>query len=496
MDFRFRISDFGFKIMVSISVAVACCLLPVFSRSPAFAQNENEEELRRERVEKVEEMRRTEDISGSSFRFWKEPTKTRGVLFDYGSTWSPSYTTATNTDRNAGKPDAEGRTWTQDFNLYGLFVTVDRQSKFYFRSATKFTDARKRENSSPGTFRNRLDEPSIDMLYWEHNMQGKKFKNTITLGRQFADVGRGIAYGLTADGILWKTKSRKMEFNWFWFRQEPGDNNIDPSSPGSGRTKRWFTAAEFKYRRWGQTADFFTLLNRDKNDERAVGGQKYHLDSNYYGIGLEGGFFTKLSYWSEFIVETGKTYANGAAASRINVDAKALDAGLRYFWGGDIAPTLYAEYAFGSGDADRTGSATSSKGGSTFGDDSIFRAFGGVSMGNALAPSLANIRIYKGGASFKPFGRVASDLLNDMTLQGAYYMFRTAAKGGATSDALISAGANAKSDDIGGEADLQLSWKITSDVSYQLKLGQFKPGAAYATRAKENYMKFKWTFDL
>lgn len=462
---------------------------------PVGAQSEDEE-LRAERAEKAEEMRRTEDISGSAFRIWKEPTKKRGLLFDYGSTLAPAYTTSENNDRNGNAADPEDRTWAYDFDLYGLLVNVDRSTKFYFRAASKFTDAKKLGNSSPGKFSNRFDGPKIDMLYWERKMQGRVFNHTLTIGRQFSKVGRGIAYGITADGILWGTKTKKTEARWFWMRQNPGDNNVDPSSPGSGRTKRWFTAAEFKYKRWKQTADFFALINRDRNDERALGGQKYRLDSEYYGLGLEGAVFSKLSYWSEFIMENGKTYPNGGT-TKVGMDAEAFDAGVRYFWGGAIAPSIYAEYAYGSGDADRTATnVSSSKGGSTFGDDSVFRAFGGLSMGNALSPGLANIRIYKVGASVKPFGRAASDLLSDMTMQSAFYMYRTAAKGGATSDPKISTGANAKSDDIGDEIDFQISWKMLSDLTHQFKFGQFNPGPAYTNRAKEQYMKLKWTFDL
>ena len=181
----------------------------------------------------------------------------------------------------------------------------------------------------------------------------------------------------------------------------------------------------------------------------------------------------------------------------VNVNASAMDLGLRYFFGGDIAPTLYAEYGYGSGDGDRVKNVTSSKEGSTAGDDKAYRAFGGLPMGNALAPGLANIKIYKWGGSFKPFGRSPNDFWSDMTWQGAYYSYSTAVKGGATSDNPLQVGAAAKSQKIGNEMDLNVSWKILSDASYQLKLGQFKPGAAYGpSRAKQNYIKMKWTFDL
>ena len=473
--------------------------------APTLAQNEGEEEkARQEEVEKVEEMRHTEDISGKAVRVWAEPTKKKGWLFDYGGTFLPAYSNSNNKDRSDTIVDSSDHKWEYEANVYGLLVSVDRMSKFYFRSNAKVTSDRKINNPSPGTFRQRFDGPAFELFYWEKKLENKKAKRTqtFTFGRQFVKVGRGISYGLKADGFIWNIKGKIFEFQCFAQRQNPGDNNLDPSSPSNGATKRRFYAGELKGSYKKQTADVYYLLNRDRNTEKAdATGQKYQLNSRYLGLGLEGPIpgVDKLKYWSEFIVERGRTYGKlvGGVSPQIQMNAEALDAGLQYLWGGDIAPTLNYEYAYGSGDADRLNNVKSSKNGSTKGDDSAFRAFGGLSMGNALAPALANIRIQKVGGSVKPFGRSPNTILSDMTTQLAFYNYRTDAQSGATSDAKIVMGPNSKSDKIGQEFDGQVSWKPLTDASIQLKLGQFRPGPAYGSyRTKENYIKLKWTFDL
>ncbi|MBI4180243.1 alginate export family protein [bacterium] len=469
---------------------------------PANAQI-SEEELRRERIETTEDLRRTEELTAAALRARRDK---RGWLFDYGGNSSFAYTGSNDNDRDRTTPDSQDHSWDYEVNLFSVLSSVDRRTKFYARTRTLYTETKK---NSPAIRGSDFNNAKIDMAYFERKFEGAALKHTLTLGRQFSMVGRGIAYGLTADGIYWESKGRKMTASLLFMRQKPGDNNIDALSPGSGRTKRWFWGAEYnhKFRSWAKLG-VYTLWNKDRNTEQAystgAGTQRHRFDSQYYGLGLDGTFFKKLKYWSEFIMARGKTYddANsvpGLMSSKVNVDAEALDVGLRYLFGGDLAPTLYTEYAYGSGDADRS-NASSSRGGSSFGDDSLFRSFGGLSMGNALSPSLANIRILKAGASVKPFARMGARW-NDMSFQVTAYTYWTAAPGGATSDPAVvtsAAAAAAVSDnDIGDEYDAVISWKFFDDVKYQFKFGFFQPGPAYrGLRGSEEYFKLKVSFDL
>lgn len=473
---------------------------------PAFADEPSDEELRAEMVESVEDLRRTEDLTATAIRARKDK---RGWLFDYGSNFSSNYSASDDNDRNPVAQDDPDHTWDHEIQLFGLVTTVDRNFKFYGRTKAKRTDNAK---FKAGTKENDVQKPKIDMLYVERTFQGAALKSKLTFGRQFGKVGRGIAFGLTADGILWNSKGKKMEATAMLLRQNPGDNNIDNFSPGSGRTKRMFFGlqVQHKFKKWlGLTV--FSLWNKDRNSEASyVTGagqtQRSIFNSEYYGLGFDGTFFSSLNYWSEFIVVRGKTYnaasATNLTASKVGVDADAFDLGLRYLFGGDIAPTLFAEYAVGSGDADRGSNVTSSRAGSSFGKDSVFRSFGGLPMGHSLAPSLSNIRILKAGCSFKPFGRWGAARWEDMTVNLTAYTYWAAAKGGPTSDPFIypdrtGARKSLGSNDIGDEYDMTLSWKFFDDVNYQFKYGYFMPGPAYgSTRGREHTIKMKVSFDL
>lgn len=483
------------------SISFVCILLsPVFPQ-PVFAQL-SEEELRRERIEVTEDLERTEKLSVAATRARKDRI---GWMFDYGFTSSVAYTASGNNDRNQSALDDPDHTWDNDINAYAVAENMSRSTKYYFRTKTLRTDPAKVSGS---TREMDMEQLKIDMLYAQREFQGAKAKHKLTFGRQFSKVGRGIAYGLTADGLHWQTKGKKMTATALWMRQNPGDNNIDNLSPGSGRTKRWFFGAEYKhkFKKWF-AADAFLLWNIDRNteDAYAVTGlagslQQHKYNSQFLGFGSDGTFFSKFNYWWEYIRVSGKTYdaaRNGQlTAKEVSVDGEAFDLGGRYLFGGDLSPTVFAEYAFGSGDADRISNVTSSQRGSTDGKDSVFRSFGGLTMGHALAPSLSNIRIAKLGGSAKPFGRMGAARWSDMTANLTLYSYWAYAKGGATSDPFIATSTNARSNDIGNEYDLTVSWKLFNDVNYQLKYGMFAPGEAYANRGHETYMKMKVSFDL
>ena len=258
-------------------------------------------------------------------------------------------------------------------------------------------------------------------------------------------------------------------------------------------------AAEWKWKFIGrQMLDLSMLGNIDQNFEKIDGGgQKHQLDSIFYGIGLSGNITGRFSYWTQYIMETGKTYASagGAGAGTISLDADAIDLGAKYFFPTKVAPTAYFEYVQGSGDGDATGSATATAGGSTAGKDQRFISFGGLSLGYALAPQLINIKVMKLGGSVKPFGWSASRIWSEILLQPTWYTYTKDKAAGITSDVAVNSGAGS-SKKIGSEFDFTLAWRLAGDLKYQLKWGRFSPGAAYNNRSSETYWKLKLSLDL
>lgn len=471
------------------SVVGVCLCLLILLVSPAVAQM-SAEDLRRERQETLEALRRTEDFSGKSSWVSRGLSRASGWRMKFGGVYSPSYTSGGNNDRDGSMQDALDHTWDQDVRMFFHLTSRSGKTKVYAR--VKSTYARN-ARTAPAIRGSDLVAPTFDMLYLQRLFQAGGWRHTLTAGRQYVSVERGISFGLVSDGLQVESKSRVNELQAFFVRQNPGDDNVDILSAGAGRTKRWFYGAEWKFRFLSNhKAGVFAVGNVDRNDEAPdASGQRHQLDSFYYGLGLDGRVFGNLSYWVLSIQESGRTYPNGGA-SKVSIAASALDAGVRYFFRTATAPSLYAEYASASGDGDATGSSSSTLGGSASGNDRRFIGFGGLSLGYALAPQLTNIDVLKLGMSVKPFGWTASQSWSEFSVQPTYYIYRKDQASGATSDPY----STVVSRDLGAEFDLTMAWKAAVDISYQLKFGRFNPAAAYPNRGTENYLRLKLTLDL
>src|SRR3989338_2379739 len=410
MSVKYRIGIFilaaGFWLMVSAG---------------SYAQM-SQEELRRERVETLDELKRTQDFSGSSSWVTRGLARGLGWRMNFGGWYAPSYSSSDENDGNVARQVPLAHRWENDFRFFTNVASRSGKTQFYARMK-----ATQSLNSTPtGAVRRRdMVGPAVDLLYLQQQYPAGGWKHQITLGRQFVMVERGISFGLTVDGLHYKALSRINEFQVFFARQNHSDDNIDNFSPGSGRTKRWFYGMEWKVKFMKtQTLDLFGLMNQDRNDESVnpATGQPHQLDSLYYGLGFEGRVIGNLRYWSMYIQESGKTYPSGGT-TKVSISSSAIDGGLRYYFATAMAPSFYVEYAAGSGDGDAQGSANSSFGGSTAGKDERFISFGGLTLGYALAPQLTNIQVYKLGASVKPFGWSANRLWSDMSVQPKYYLY-------------------------------------------------------------------------
>ncbi|MBI4179535.1 alginate export family protein [bacterium] len=456
------------------------------------------EELRRERQETIEELKRTEDVSGGSNFLWRGLSNATGWEIDYGGWYAPTYTWGDNgTDRDGARQDLIDHTWEHDLRTFIRVASATKKTKFYARLRTTSTI---NHRSSTTIDLHDYVQPTFDMMYMELARTGRTFKHTWTFGRQYAQVERGISFGLVADGLHYRLASRRNDLQFFILRQQAGDNNLDGTRSGghTGRTKRMFYGTEWKWKIHPKYIGMGLSLagNIDRNVATADGsGQIHQYDSLYYGLGFSGSLTSRLSYWSQYLMSTGKTYsafATTASTSKINVDGGAYDIGLRYFFPTALAPTLYMEYAAGSGDADADSTATSTTGGSTLGKDQRFISFGGLSLGYALSPQLINIKVFKFGGSIKPFGWSGSRLWQELVVQPTFYSYSKDKASGATSDPL----ATQPSSKIGSEFDLTIAWRLAGDLKYQFRYGVFSPGASYLTKATEKYLKLKVSLDL
>src|SRR3990167_1676938 len=117
MSVKYRIGIFilaaGFWLMVSAG---------------SYAQM-SQEELRRERVETLDELKRTQDFSGSSSWVTRGLARGLGWRMNFGGWYAPSYSSSDENDRNVAAQDSLDHTWENDFRFFtNVASRSDRKS--------------------------------------------------------------------------------------------------------------------------------------------------------------------------------------------------------------------------------------------------------------------------------------------------------------------------------------------------------------------------------
>ncbi len=156
-----------------------------------------------------------------------------------------------------------------------------------------------------------------------------------------------------------------------------------------------------------------------------------------------------------------------------HIDAWALDASLHYSVNVITHPNLSIEYAFGTGDSDRSAKVVSTTPGNKEGTtDRNFLYFGYIDTGLGLSPRLANLQMFKFGLSMTPSEFVKK---RNVSLNTNFFLFRKDKK-----EAEISDNRAVKSHrNIGKEIDISVVWNVFSDLSVSVDYGRFYPGGAY-----------------
>ena len=496
----------GFRFLMGV-----CCLL-ILMGPKASAETEEE---RRERVERTEQMKRTEEVTGVTSRMWSKISKKLGWYVDYGGTARDTHTGGDEGDRNYASPDSQEFSKDYELNTFLNLTDLRRVSKFYTRLRTTYTERKKNSATTKG---NEWTELEVDALYYERKYVGGPTRTTLTLGRQSVSVGRGIAYSATADGVQTSTTLAKGQIVLFAVRADRSPDDADPgnlSPPSRGRTKRDFFGAEMKWN-WGQYLNpyYYYVENNDRSrNEIDPFSSATQIDANlthiyeptFYGIGANGSITPRLSYFAEFIRVQGTTTSVGNRGDTTTVQSRAYDAGLKYRYASVYQPTFSIEWAYGSGDPDRQSTVNSTLYGNTANADMAFRPFGGLGLGYALAPTLANIKVRKYSASFMPFTQARLERPRKIRVTVDYYKYRKDQDAGPTSDFDIPSDQFSKKE-IGRELNAELSWKIYTDLSLNVRWGKFAPGSGYdifangvqtRTRAvPEIYWRFQWSLDI
>ena len=410
-------------------------------------------------------------------------------LLEYGGWFNFRFTEFKNDDNDNSLTDSfdssfsmDSRAWIKATLKPAPEAEHDRRHSFYLRLKNLYIE--RYGDSSVERYDN--DGPHVDYAFAVLDFTPYR----IEVGRRYFNVGRGIAYSNVNDGLQFNYFKPGWNFGGFVSHTLPHEDNLDASVPGFDKeSDRIFYGLGAGYAGIKDNVFYgFALVQRDDSEERPNDPtQDYDYHSEYFGLGAKGRLVKRFDYWLELIRQTGQSRVPGTNA-KADVDAYAANAGLQTNFNVVTQPRLTFEYAFGSGDEDRS-DVTDTIGGNTGSKDSNFNYFGYMPTGIALAPRLSNLHMLRAGFDFKPMERLF--LLRDMGVSLNYYYFRKDKSTGGISDL----DATMADKDIGQEIDVEISYRIFSDLALSLEYGHFMPGDAFAegTDDEEDYFSVSLT---
>jgi len=394
------------------------------------------------------------------------------LVFDYGVWVNYLYTDFHDDDNDASTEDVTDSTFSIDPRFWlraslrpPADGTSENEHSVYFRYKDLLTW--RDPTDSNGHFDQ--DGPHVDYLFLTLDFR----PYWIQVGRRFFGFGQGLAYSDVGDGIELMATFPTWNLMGLVARSLPHQANIDFSLPGGKNSGRTFYGIEGKYIGIPNHGIYsYIIFQRDDGDEDPEDTtQNYDYDSEYFGLGSEGTLLENLRYATEVIFETGHSAA-ATEDREDNIRAMALDVSLTYDVQLPMQPTLYGEFAFGSGDSDRT-SVTDTIDGNTISKDTNFLYFGYLPTGYALSPRVSNLRMLKIGMAIKPLERM--ELFKELTTSVDFYRYyKDESKGG-----IFDLQASRPDRDVGSEVDLTLSWPVLSDLTLTVEYGHFEPGDAY-----------------
>jgi hypothetical protein len=319
------------------------------------------------------------------------------------------------------------------------------------------------------------------MQAYEHEQLDWNFK--FKIGRDYVQFGTGYALSTPMDHILMTADLGKVELQSLMGKGIHSEPDLDRSRPDSGSSDRCFWGGQATYTGIEQHRPFvYGFWNEDnKGTPRRVLFQKFGYDSYYLGLGSTGELVQNLRYGTELVFEGGHSYGNRQFLGKDDIQAWAYDANVEYLSQRPYKPRIGTEYMFAEGDGDRFGSPSNSIGGNTRGDDHSFNGFGWRDTGLSFAPRLSNVHIWRVGGAVLPFEPEPAgqlDFLKKLEVGTDYFVYAKNHSFGAVSDPT----ANRHSGFLGWEMDYFVNWRITSDLSWTTRFGEFFPGASFSEK--------------
>jgi len=383
----------------------------------------------------------------------------------YGAILSPVYIYEDNDGGKLGSYILNARIWAKTYLWSNSF--------FYIRGKESYLGIQTEKGVYSSVKSDNVID--LDLAYLSTTTADGAFN--LSAGRKFYTIGTGLVLNGRGDGgeISLFGSNLSIDLLGMYTGLLLKDNNPYGLSDKdiSDGAERVFGGGTISAAFYNQKLYLFGLAQIDKSKQVAAKETKYN--SQYYGGGLEGVVFENVSYFAEYVFETGKSYVDNTVTgnTKSDISAYAVNSGVNYFIPVALNPALSFQYAYGSGDKYRTFknlSSSPNRPAGAVGDDTAFTSFGTFSGGYALKTQLSNIHVFKGGISFAPVEKLS------FGVKYLYYMKDKKELPIAPDEAVL------PKSFIGQGVDASLRWQIFYDLSMYINYGIFLPGAAYDSK--------------
>ncbi len=334
-------------------------------------------------------------------------------------------------------------------------------------------------------------DPFLDRYVYEFDLaramaayHGQSIENNFNLkvGRQFVDWAGSLALSevllcirptftlqniFTVEGLAGFTPDTTVDF-------DASRSQFDE------KTRRGFFGLKFGFlTETGSEFYAFGLRMVDYNTDHllatpvgTVTQANFDYSATYFGIGTSGALGPDMVYAAEVVWQDGHSMSDpiSAAQTREKIEAYAGKANVIYLFRDQNDSRAQFEAIFATGDQDRANSSDTVNGNLTGSRDNAFNSLGFANTGLAFSPSLSNILSLRLGASTFPL-RDSEDF-DDLQVGIDGYLFRKFTHGA------IDEPTSAEDTFLGGEIDLFINYRITSDLALSARYGIFFPGEA------------------
>ncbi len=382
-----------------------------------------------------------------------------------------------------------------DLRLY-LRAELDGAHRFFGRLRFLYDDW-----NSGDSFSGRGDEwdnPIGERYWYQFDLRGfvqaragerLPYNVNVRVGKQFVEWGSGLT--LSNPLLAAVVDIEAFETGMVLLAGEtPAHDTVDfdGSRPGFDTdTRRAFLGIAIEPRRLPSHRPYaYFLYQKDNNDQdfRVFQGPlgpiptSFSYDSYYVGGGSRGSIGSNLRYRAEAVYEFGKGLSNsfndstGLASPQTmeDIQAWAAQGGVTFLVRDGRDSRIDLEVMAGSGDKDRLDAANTFGGNRSGTKDHSYNTLGFVDTGLALAPNLSNLLVTRLSGSSYAFGgsRGGSRLRAGAAGFLFFKLDSEAPLNVVTVDETF----------VGGEIDVFLDWRITADLSANVRYGLFLPGDA------------------